>query len=80
MKKNVLIWLDTFENNARKGFYQFPDDIFHYTCVGRDKNGLKLFRSKLGTSKNKKLHQKYAELVGPFAIGLRVGHVYLNSS
>ena len=75
MKNDVKKWFEVFEENARKGLYQLSDDIFHYNCVGTDKDGLKLFRSELGTNKNENLHQKYADLVGAFAIGIRVGHI-----
>ena len=51
------------------------DDIFHYNCVGTDKDGLKLFRSELGTNKNESVLQKYADLVDVFTVRIKVGHI-----
>ena len=52
-----------------------PKDVFHYTQVGTDLDGLSLYRSELGTNMNEILHQKYADLVGPFAVGTRIARV-----
>ena len=75
MTKEVKEWFERFSVTAEKEYYQLTDDFFHYTCVGTDRDGLSLYCSELGTNMNENLHQKYADLVGPFAVGVRVAHV-----
>jgi hypothetical protein len=74
LTEKVVQWFEIFENNAAKGMYHTPDDVPQYICVGQDADGLNLYRSTLGTNLNKNLHQKYADLVGPFAVGVQVAH------
>ena len=71
----VKEWFHKFQENAEQGLYQLPDDVFHYTLIGTDSDGLNLYRSEIGTNMNENLHQKYADLVGPFAVGIKIGHI-----
>ena len=43
--------------------------------VGTDSDGLNLYLSEIGTNMNENLHQKYADLIGPFAVGTKIAHV-----
>ena len=74
MTEKVVKWFETFEHNAAKGMYHTPDDVPQYICIGQDADGLNLYRSTFGTNLNENLHQKYADLVGPFAVGVQVAH------
>jgi hypothetical protein len=74
LTEKAVQWFETFKDNAEKGMYYTPDDVPQYICVGQDADGLNLYRSALGTNLNKNLHQKYANLVGPFAVGVQVAH------
>ena len=58
MSEKVKEWFEKYASTAEEGFYQVPDDVFHYTCVGTDIDGLSLYRSKLGTNMNKNLHSE----------------------
>ena len=71
----VKEWFLKFADNAARGLYQLADDVYHYTLVGTDSDGLNLYRSEIGTNMNENLHQKYADLVGPFAVGTKIGHI-----
>ena len=74
MTEKVVQWFETFHDNAAKGMYHTPNDVPQYICVGQDADGLNLYRSTFGTNLNENLHQKYADLVGPFAVGVQVAH------
>jgi hypothetical protein len=74
LTEKVVQWFETFKDNTAKGMYHTPDDVPQYICVGQDADGLNLYCSTLGTNLNKNLHQKYANLVGPFAVGVQVAH------
>lgn len=71
----VREWFHKFQQNTEQGLYQLPDDVFHYTLISTDSDGLILYRSEIGTNMNENLHQKYADLVGSFAVGTKIGHI-----
>ena len=43
MSEKVKEWFEKYASTAEEGFYQVPDDVFHYTCVGTDIDGLSLY-------------------------------------
>ena len=64
MTKEVNQWFETYTENAEKGLYQMPKDVFHYTHVGTDSDGLSLYQSELGTNVNEILHKNMQTLLG----------------
>ena len=57
MTQPVKEWFLKFADNAARGLYQLADDVYHYTLIGTDSDGLNLYRSEIGTNKNENLHK-----------------------
>jgi hypothetical protein len=73
----VLDFLEKYVEKASRGIYQQPDDVPLFIVTGIDVDGLTLYASEQGTVRLENIHQKYAELAGPFAIGIRTSHYLL---
>jgi hypothetical protein len=73
----VLEFLEKYLEKGSRGIYQQPDDVPLFIVTGIDADGLTLYASKQGTVRLENVHQKYAELAGPFAIGVRTSHYLL---
>jgi hypothetical protein len=73
----VLEFLEKYIAKAARGIYQQPDDLPLFIVTGIDEDDLSLYASEQGTVRLENVHQKYAELAGPFAIGVRTAHYLL---
>jgi hypothetical protein len=73
----VLDFLEKYIEKASRGIYQQLDDVPLFIVRGIDEDNLTLYASKQGTGHLENIHQKYAELAGPFAIGVHTSHYLL---
>jgi hypothetical protein len=73
----VKIYLDNFEEKARRGLFEELEDVVMHEQTGYDKFGLPLFIRKKGTVRTENVHQKMKFSVGPWGIGARASHYLL---
>ncbi|CAJ1956293.1 unnamed protein product [Cylindrotheca closterium] len=70
-------WFEEFVANAENGLYYIPPDMKFYRVDRIDADGLKIYLTDFGTNLNESLHQKYADLVGTFAVGVETADILL---